>query len=381
MSSDLAASLAFYAMTFLVVGALLSGGLWALGAFSNNYTQTVCGKRGFLLCLSMAWATGVVHVLAQGPTIATLVVVAPLVIGLVAMIAFSAPIRRRRREPQQDRPSSVLPVRPSVKHRKAWVRDLKSVASPVLKVALNAVAVLLWYESHLPGALLVAGIAVQIAAVSVAAIVRVARRQKSRHVWTLVIVWQTLSKASRVLPRNDRAEWLSWTFGIFVGSTGLRRWRYLLDSLAKLPAAAWVARRLERKSATPTALSTCPEPEQTLQGRGPGSLAARRWALVGRSVATGVANTTIGGLAWVMRQGCRPMDWIASRYTRTCTTVVTVVVGAVIRLWADGGIGQTWQDLEQVGVLSGMTGAALYGWGRLRGIKMQGRDESTSSPE
>jgi hypothetical protein len=32
-----------------IIGLISSAGLWAVGAFSNNYTQSVNGKRGFLI--------------------------------------------------------------------------------------------------------------------------------------------------------------------------------------------------------------------------------------------------------------------------------------------------------------------------------------------
>lgn len=35
-------------LTALLVGAILSSGLWAVGAFSNNHTQSIIGKLGFL---------------------------------------------------------------------------------------------------------------------------------------------------------------------------------------------------------------------------------------------------------------------------------------------------------------------------------------------
>jgi len=48
----------FYALVFCVVGLVLSAGLWAVGAFSNNYTQSVNGKKGFLVCAGAALAVG-----------------------------------------------------------------------------------------------------------------------------------------------------------------------------------------------------------------------------------------------------------------------------------------------------------------------------------
>ena len=53
----------FYALVFCVVGLVLSAGLWAVGAFSNNYTQSVNGKKGFLVCAGAALAIGAANTL------------------------------------------------------------------------------------------------------------------------------------------------------------------------------------------------------------------------------------------------------------------------------------------------------------------------------
>lgn len=39
--------IAGFALIFCLIGLVLSAGLWALGANSNNYQQTFVGKRGF----------------------------------------------------------------------------------------------------------------------------------------------------------------------------------------------------------------------------------------------------------------------------------------------------------------------------------------------
>lgn len=62
-AQEFANGIAFYALIFVIVGAVLSGGLWALGAFSNNYTQSINGKRGFLICIGAAFAIGAANVL------------------------------------------------------------------------------------------------------------------------------------------------------------------------------------------------------------------------------------------------------------------------------------------------------------------------------
>jgi hypothetical protein len=48
----------FFSLLFCLVGLVLSAGLWAVGAFSNNYTQSVNGKKGFLICAGAALAIG-----------------------------------------------------------------------------------------------------------------------------------------------------------------------------------------------------------------------------------------------------------------------------------------------------------------------------------
>ncbi len=39
--------IAGFALVFCLIGLVVSAGLWALGAHSNNYQQTFVGKRGF----------------------------------------------------------------------------------------------------------------------------------------------------------------------------------------------------------------------------------------------------------------------------------------------------------------------------------------------
>lgn len=50
--------IAYIALVLVVIGLVLSAGLWAVGAFSNNYTQSVNGKKGFLICAAAALAIG-----------------------------------------------------------------------------------------------------------------------------------------------------------------------------------------------------------------------------------------------------------------------------------------------------------------------------------
>ena len=52
----------FYSLIFCLVGLILAAGLWAVGSFSNNYTQSVNGKKGFLVCAGAALAIGAAQV-------------------------------------------------------------------------------------------------------------------------------------------------------------------------------------------------------------------------------------------------------------------------------------------------------------------------------
>lgn len=51
----------FFSLLFCLIGLVLSAGLWAVGAFSNNYTQSVNGKKGFLISASSALAIGAAY--------------------------------------------------------------------------------------------------------------------------------------------------------------------------------------------------------------------------------------------------------------------------------------------------------------------------------
>src|SRR3954469_14281230 len=58
VARDMVNGIGYYALIFCLVGLILSAGLWAVGAFSNNYTQSVNGKKGFLICAGAALAIG-----------------------------------------------------------------------------------------------------------------------------------------------------------------------------------------------------------------------------------------------------------------------------------------------------------------------------------
>ncbi|MEU1728951.1 hypothetical protein ACNF49_30755 [Actinomadura sp. ATCC 39365] len=77
---------------FLLVGGVLSAGMWAVGAFSNNYTQSVNGKKGFLLTSSAALVLGALtflwdYVTPEGSELPTFVSV-PLAVAWLAYLLF-----------------------------------------------------------------------------------------------------------------------------------------------------------------------------------------------------------------------------------------------------------------------------------------------------
>ena len=50
--------IAGFALIFCLIGVVVSAGLWALGANSNNYQQTFVGKRRFAVCFMGALLIG-----------------------------------------------------------------------------------------------------------------------------------------------------------------------------------------------------------------------------------------------------------------------------------------------------------------------------------
>jgi hypothetical protein len=57
--------LVIYGLIFCIIGVILSAGMWAIGSFSSNYTQSVNGKRGFLVCAGAAVAIGAARFLVD----------------------------------------------------------------------------------------------------------------------------------------------------------------------------------------------------------------------------------------------------------------------------------------------------------------------------
>lgn len=55
---QLLSALMFIGFAMCVAGIILSAGMWAIGSFSNNYTQSVNGKKGFLISVASALFIG-----------------------------------------------------------------------------------------------------------------------------------------------------------------------------------------------------------------------------------------------------------------------------------------------------------------------------------
>jgi hypothetical protein len=50
--------IAGFALVFCLIGLVVGAGLWALGSNSNNYQQTLVGKRAFMVCTLAALLIG-----------------------------------------------------------------------------------------------------------------------------------------------------------------------------------------------------------------------------------------------------------------------------------------------------------------------------------
>lgn len=77
-----------------LLGLLLSSGLWAVGSFSNNYTQSVNGKRGFIVTSAGSALFAVAGVILVGYSallpLGAIVVVVVLVAGLLALARYAS---------------------------------------------------------------------------------------------------------------------------------------------------------------------------------------------------------------------------------------------------------------------------------------------------
>ncbi len=56
--SDLTDGLAGFALVFCLIGLVVGAGMWALGSNSNNYNQTLVGKRAVVICALSALLIG-----------------------------------------------------------------------------------------------------------------------------------------------------------------------------------------------------------------------------------------------------------------------------------------------------------------------------------
>lgn len=59
------AILMYVSLAMCIAGIILSAGLWAIGSFSNNYTQSINGKKGFLICVASALFIGAAYFLVN----------------------------------------------------------------------------------------------------------------------------------------------------------------------------------------------------------------------------------------------------------------------------------------------------------------------------
>lgn len=64
--TEVLSALSFVALAMCIAGIVLSAGMWAIGSFSNNYTQSVNGKKGFLISVASALFIGAAYVLVNG---------------------------------------------------------------------------------------------------------------------------------------------------------------------------------------------------------------------------------------------------------------------------------------------------------------------------
>jgi hypothetical protein len=65
VASPIIDAIIFYTIVASLGGMILSSGLWAVGSFSNNYTQSINGKKGFLICAGAALALGAAYSLIK----------------------------------------------------------------------------------------------------------------------------------------------------------------------------------------------------------------------------------------------------------------------------------------------------------------------------
>jgi Family of unknown function (DUF6112) len=56
--ADLTNGIAGFALIFCLVGLVVAAGLWALGSNSNNYSQSLIGKRAVVICAFAALLIG-----------------------------------------------------------------------------------------------------------------------------------------------------------------------------------------------------------------------------------------------------------------------------------------------------------------------------------
>lgn len=314
-------------LVFVIAGLVLSGGLWAVGAFSNNYTQSVNGKRGFLICSGVAFAVGALQTMIQyGLDGGDWLVVVAVVDTLVSVFIIWN-LRHR--------------VRRTAAARVGADRWALSRWALIVAGVPTVIAVLWWFAGPVAGMLIVLPV--------VFGVVCFRGRAAGRKVWRTVL-WSVLLAGSIFLPRSAREGWLTETWVFYLDTAGPRRYRHLVSALVQLPALVWTIHGMSRR-----ARRSC-GPSRPVADWGP------------------VALRVVGML---LRQVSRPMDWVASSYARSCALTTVIMAGVVTGVYLVGGWSRVWDDLEQQLVVLIVVGGALSAWRRLRGIRLK---DSGSSP-
>lgn len=360
MAAGIMGGLVFFSILFNAVGMLLSAGLWAVGSFSNNYTQSVNGRKGFLICGGAALIIGASQTLVsylRGDWIPLAFIVG--VLSALSLLVWLLRSFGRRRTYVGPGPIAE----PEGAGRLSFAH--KPPVARWVNVVLAAGATALAALAGIVAAFLAAVRNIRLGVRRAAARIPMIRRRLLSS-----IAWTGLRAASVLLPVRSREGWLQETWAICLDTPGLRRYQYAADALIKLPLLAWTCWRIADRS--PQSGRRISAPDTSEKGRKRHSRpSSRKVLLAGRGVAVRSWQGTAIGLRWTARQACRPMDWVAATYARCCGLIVTLEVIAASWVCTVGGPARVWEDLEQLGVLIVLVSGALCGWRKLRGIKMQ----------
>lgn len=74
VAKTILAGVMYFSLLFTIGGLVVAAGVWAVGSFSANYTQSVAGKKGFMVCAGSALFIGAAYFLVswfygQGTTV------------------------------------------------------------------------------------------------------------------------------------------------------------------------------------------------------------------------------------------------------------------------------------------------------------------------